>query len=351
MLSICRMEKVIILVIAIIIIFSSELLAGPDMQGDIRYRQDRTDEDGRDSRYQQRIRGRIGAAGKARDGFKYGIHLATGSSSPTSANQTLGSGFSSKNIYLDRLFINYAPRTMPFSILAGKFEGQFYKTIKSELVWDSDLNTEGLEIDLIWKSLFIKAGYLWLEERSNESDSVLHAAQIGFKGELGPVKMTIGGGYYDYTDIKGNPALYDSTDGYGNTTYTFAGNKLYTNDYNLKEAFLEIQFGKFPLSFYGNYVQNGEVSKNKTAWLAGFRIKSDLKLQYNYRQVEKDSVVGLFTDSDFNGGGTDGKGHELGVSYPWNKYVTFAFTHFFSKTSVVDGKQYHRTFLDFVLKF
>jgi hypothetical protein len=37
--------------------------------------------------------------------------------------------------------------------------------------------------------------------------------------------------------------------------------------------------------------------------------------RYNYREIEADAVLGTFSDSDFIGGGTDGKGHELNFGY------------------------------------
>ncbi len=75
------------------------------------------------------------------------------------------------------------------------------------------------------------------------------------------------------------------------------------------------------------------------------------KFSYNYRNLESDAVVGAFTDSDFKGGGTDGSGPEISVSYPFAKKIKLSVTHFFNETALENGRTYHRTFVDFSFGF
>jgi len=51
--------------------------------------------------------------------------------------------------------------------------------------------------------------------------------------------------------------------------------------------------------------------------------------RYNYREIEADAVLGTFSDSDFIGGGTDGKGHELNFGYQIGKGSKLAASYFY----------------------
>ena len=64
-------------------------------------------------------------------------------------------------------------------------------------------------------------------------------------------------------------------------------------------------------------MNNVRADDRNVGWLAGGsasrgRDRGAMKLYANYRRLEPDAVIGIFTDSDFIGGGTDGKGWELG---------------------------------------
>ena len=85
--------------------------------------------------------------------------------------------------------------------------------------------------------------------------------------------------------------------------------------------------------------------------LFGVRAGKKVKFSYNYRNLESDAVVGAFTDSDFKGGGTDGSGHEISLSYPFTKKIKLSVTHFFNETALENGRTYHRTFIDFSFGF
>ena len=51
-------------------------------------------------------------------------------------------------------------------------------------------------------------------------------------------------------------------------------------------------------------------------------------MAYQYQDLEKDAILGLTSDSDFAGGGTDGKGHRLSGAYGLNKRWKVGFTWF-----------------------
>jgi hypothetical protein len=62
-------------------------------------------------------------------------------------------------------------------------------------------------------------------------------------------------------------------------------------------------------------------------------------------------VVGLITDSDFGGGGTDAKGHVLSGSYAFHDSWSFKATYFINEIDLASGnpRDFDRLMLD--LKF
>ncbi|MBT3218516.1 MAG: hypothetical protein HN348_05445 [Proteobacteria bacterium] len=53
--------------------------------------------------------------------------------------------------------------------------------------------------------------------------------------------------------------------------------------------------------------------------------------------------MGIFTDSDFVGGGTNGKGHEFNAAFVFYKPAVLFFSQFYAKTPWDDGNDYLRT--------
>ena len=75
-----------------------------------------------------------------------------------------------------------------------------------------------------------------------------------------------------------------------------------------------------------DYVNNSDPSDNDTGWTLGTKIGSakdrgQMQFTYFYADKEADSMLGLVTDSDFGGGGTDSKGHWLQFNYGVNKIM------------------------------
>jgi hypothetical protein len=101
------------------------------------------------------------------------------------------------------------------------------------------------------------------------------------------------------------------------------------------------------------------VSEN-TGWLIGTKFgkaknPGTWDVGYEYRDLEADAVVGVFTDSDFIGGGTDGKGHKFSASYAIAKNATLGATYFMSQRDADgDGSvndNYDRFQFDLKVKF
>lgn len=63
--------------------------------------------------------------------------------------------------------------------------------------------------------------------------------------------------------------------------------------------------------------------------------------------------MGIFTDSDFRGGGTDAKGHEIGGAYQLVKNAAFKATYFVNEIGLdkLETDNFNRLQLDLQLKF
>ena len=77
------------------------------------------------------------------------------------------------------------------------------------------------------------------------------------------------------------------------------------------------------------------------------------ELSYIYQNIEADAVLGLITDSDFAGGGTDSKGHMFEGTWAINKKWKIGFTFFDNQRSLDVGveEDYKRIMLDTAYKF
>ena len=105
-----------------------------------------------------------------------------------------------------------------------------------------------------------------------------------------------------------------------------------------------------------DFVLNTAAPEDNFGWLAGVfvgKAKEALTfhLRYIYRVVEKDAVLGIVTDSDFIGGGTDGKGHEGNFSFMITKHVGVGASYFYNSRTLDEPSSYHRVQLDTKVKF
>ena len=137
-------------------------------------------------------------------------------------------------------------------------------------------------------------------------------------------------------------------------------NGLYIDDYELLELSVEgnHKFHNIPVNAMFDYVTNTAVDSFDTGWLAGIHINKikdpgSWAVRYIYRNLEKDAVVGIFTDSDFRGGGTDAKGHEIGGSYMIAKNSAINITYFINQIGLEldDPIDFRRLQADLQLKF
>lgn len=331
--------------------------------GDFRYRYEWIDDEAKtDDRNRNRIRARIGIAGKVNDEVDVKLRLASGdSSAATSTNQSLDGSFSSKDLWLDLAYFDYHPRSIKnLNVLGGKIKNPYFMPGKSDLMWDSDVNPEGVAAKYRCQlnetiEFFGAMGGYYVEERSTSADSSLWGAQGGLKCKLpgyDKVTLTAGGGYYDFANAKGRATF--GAGALGNSTS--GGN--YTNDYDVVQAFaqLDIPIGPYPVAVFFDFIKNVAAKNSEdTGYLVGASIgkckaPGTWKASYSYRKLEADATLGAFSDADFGGGGTAVKGHKVGLGYQLAKSWTLGTSYFINKT-LDTKKNYDRLQADLKFKF
>jgi Putative porin len=293
------------------------------ISGDVRARQEHVTlqhSDPDPNKDRQRIRARLAVVSQVTPTVEAGIRVATGSSNDArSTNQDLDSYFTKKDLWLDRAYINWHPTSVSgLKLFAGKIAQPWLSM--GEMIWDSDINPEGVAAVYSRKfgdtELFGTGGAFTLKNNVDgegnefQNDLRLQMAQVGvrmFPGDS--FKVTLGGSVYHYYN-----------DAYGTAGLELNGNT--TTQFQLYEGFgqLDVLGLPVPLSLYGQYARNtaanGPQDDKDKAWLAGFTTRIwEIGVNYNYRDVERNSVVGAFTDSDFANGFTASRGSKLSLLY------------------------------------
>ena len=100
--------------------------AAPEFSGDIRFRNELISKDTSatldTTRFRQRIKATLAAAGTVDENVLYKIKLTSGSSDPVSGNQSLDGGFSSKAINIDLAYMTYQCDKTGIDLTLGKMK-------------------------------------------------------------------------------------------------------------------------------------------------------------------------------------------------------------------------------------
>jgi len=333
--------------------------------GDFRYRHEtiEAENDGKPDQHRNRFRARIGLKAEINDEWDMGFRFASGSEDPVSTNQTLSNSFASKGFWIDQAYLDYHPELIKgLHIYGGKMSNPFHRVGDNQLIWDDDLTPEGIaakhKISLGESDeIFINGGGFWVtESSSSNADMSVWGLQSGLKHQFDEKNYLLGGiTYYNYGNIKNAGDLDVAASSFFGNTST---DGVFANDYDIVELFCEAgtKATPVPLAVFGNYVENTVAdTSGDSGWLAGFKInKADKpgswELSYDYRELQKDAVVGTFCDSDFIGGGTNGQGSRFGAKYQVAKNVQAGLTYFLNDRQDQDNN-YRRLQADMVLKF
>ncbi|MHC3826852.1 MULTISPECIES: putative porin [Pseudomonas] len=328
--------------------------AKTQFKGDVRFRQETVKNDGvpnSKDQDRQRIRARLGAYTEINPQVDTGIRIATGSSDDArSTNQDLNNYFDKKQIWLDQGYVDYHPDAIKnLHLIAGKMNQPWVSM--GDIIWDSDINPEGLAVTYKYPlngstELFGSAGHYTLKDNVDgegvqfKHDLRLYAGQLGGRFALtDSLKLTLGGSLYSYDNDKDSAC---PTTGTVTAPCALAVNGNSPNEtFKLYEGFGQLDIANLPvpLSIYGQYVNNKDASNDQdTGWLAGVKTKVyGFGIDYNYRDVQRNAVVGAFTDSDFANGYTGSRGSKLKVSYELDKNFTLGATYFMANSDYTNA--------------
>ncbi len=354
------------------------------ISGDFRYRHEHIDreqiqEDGsvrwRNGRDRDRIRARLMIEAMLNDEWDFGLRLATGQADfidgeiyadPISKNQTLTQGFTGKDFWLDLAYFDYHPENIDgLNVLGGKIKNPFYTVGSNQLVWDSDLTPEGIAGKYAMPfndsaALHFNGGGFWISEESSSADTSLWGAQAYIKQTMEtPDYILAGASFWDYGNVQGKEDKYGvllgNTDGNPDPNVS-----TWASDFDILEVFAEYgtKLGKVPAAVFGSWVLNTvAATSGDTGWLVGGKLgkakdPGSMEFVYDYRDLERNAVVGAYSDSDFIGGLTGGKGHRIGMNYQLTKNVQYGMIYFHNEVTLEDPDlDYRRLQADLKLKF
>lgn len=352
--------------------------------GDLRYRFAKAKESIDDERSYQQLRARLGVRADVNENTQAVIRFATGSSA-ISTNQTLGDakdpGMPRRTFGLDLGYIDWT-FAKGGKIWAGRAANPFWSPAKVQTVFDSDLAFEGLAVkwEPKWSasSAFVNLGGFIISENFDSPydvvDTGIAAAEIGYSQKTPIGTLTGRVGTYHFLNIQDKQINAVEKDGkvdaYSYPFDRYRGNTVYPNDplaapdqrkyyfqnkYVLQAMGLEWKhkIGPVEPALFYEIVKNTEVDDQNTAVEYGFAAKwGRTSLSWAFIEKQTDSVVGTFTDSDTNGGGTDNKGTRLSLAYQLSDNSLVGFNQFRATRGVHSvSRDYTGSQLDFVVSF
>jgi hypothetical protein len=353
--------------------------------GDLRYRLAQSKEDIDEKRTFHQLRARLGVRATVEESLTLVLRLATATSA-ISSNQTLGDssapGMPRRSFGLDQAFSEFR-FWEGTKIWAGRTANPFWAPAKNQMIYDSDLNFEGFAFK--WEpkwgpvSPFLNIGAFIVNESYDKTGS----AQGVDTADAGILGAQIGYAIHGFTFHLNHQAFANiqdrnitgiesgaKTDAYQGTQYlVYRGNSVYTKDlvpvatspYLFKNKYLvsnagfeyKTKFSDLEFMVFGDLISNSAVSSLGKGSELGVSFKyGKTSLQLAQIAKEADSTVGAFTDSDTNGGGTDGTGTRVVLGYqltPKSQVVLNSFQAKRGKDTVT--RDYSLTQLDLVASF
>lgn len=267
------------------------------------------------------MRGRLGATFAVNDRVTIGARLATGDGDdPNSTDVQLSNWLDDLEVSLDMAYVQFNFDRL--TVYGGKMPQPFVRT---DLVWDGDVNPQGL--GATWKQSLAGGGALRanglafiVDESAGGSDSTMLGAQVGYDSpRMGDWKFDANLGYYHY-DL-GSMAGADSgdwrtnlLDGYGN----------YLSDFHLVNLLFGVSWAgwsdDWPLRLTVDYVHNtGAATDADTGYSAELSVgkasaPGDWRVAYGYSMAQADAVLAAFSQDNI-GIGSNYRVHGLTVDY------------------------------------
>lgn len=290
--------------------------------GDFRFRNEQTNNEVHSDR--NRIRIRVNGRYNLKKDLAIKAQIATGESQ-TSSNQTLGEG--KMNFRFQQLYVSKKKNN--FNFLVGKLKNPFYRTNRSQIIWDNDLNPEGLALQYKLNNFQINTAYF---------DIYNHIKQVGIQSLYQNNLLKIGLSYHDFSS-KNESFIFGEASGNSGVNY-------YIYDYKIASAFLEFNYQKQSLSLEAFHNQDS----NQNAYRSSIKLGDLNFFMYSYQYSEADSTLGSLSESNIQGGQSDTKGHILRFRYYLEENTFITFNQYFSQ-SISQGKHFRRSQFDINFSF
>lgn len=342
------------------------------LSGDFRLRYDSQWRDEASADYRrdrERFRLRLGMEAKTSDTTKVGVRLDSGTGEQNGTNASFDDHARGKGIWIDQAYFDWKATDF-LKITGGK---QANPLFTSQLVWDADVNPEGVAENFTVKmndnaKLFVSLGQWVIEELNSKefnTDPMMMNYQAGADINLVEnIGLTIAATYYDFKNLEdlawSEGVLKDDTTFLGGNQ-GLSQQMIFDADGNLLNEFGCVEIGTklsikkalpVPVSLFAFYIKNldqdiddlvddgvnpGDSDPAKllayggddrdSGWQLGFDVgskkkKGDIYFQYFYQEIEDYAFPAVFVDSDFHGGGTNNKGHKADVVYCFTDNVS-----------------------------
>ncbi len=288
-------------------------------------------------RHRFRYRARLGLAAAVNDWIKVGLRFASGSTNPTSTNQTLGSGndFDKESLGID---LAYADIRLPLvdgvesHFLGGKIANPFvWKVGRDLLLWDNDITPEGGALTFTTKpseqvALFLNAGAFIADENSDHADPKVAALQLGGSAKLAKdLSFGARASGYEWSSLDADFITRAARNGSLGTAQN-AGNlpNAFDSAARIGELSSYLAFAgvaDWPITLYGTLAHNffadhavisgTSVDQEDLAYAVGLEFGDKTrwaKLGLLWAHVEANAVVSMYTDSDLFDGATNREG-------------------------------------------
>ena len=285
--------------------------------GDLRVRYEGFFQDETESRQRGRYRLRFGVRTPIAEGLDLNLRLASGEAADvTSTNQTLTDFFNRKPISIDQASLAYTPRrARALTLGAGKFG---YPVTRTQMVWDDDVNWEGVFEQAAWKVANADVRLVAVQSPLNDVGSGPDAfmfgeqAQAAFRVGAHTVQLSIAD--YGFQNIDQLAVALDQrtairTQQTNAIRRNEAGRVIgYVSGFNLVDSIAQATFNTgrsdYPLQALANVVVNTRAADDQETgmWLVGSYGRAaavnTYALSYTFARVERDAVISAFNFSD-----------------------------------------------------
>jgi len=292
------------------------------------------------------LRGRLAAHYTLDESWSLGARMVTGDSkNPRTSDVTLGDFASDLELSLDQAYVAF--RHGNLFLTGGKFAKPFQST---ELVWDGDVNPQGLGgyYDLVDRgglAARISGIYFIVDDPALVQSSDMWGGQITLGVQaFSDWHLSLSTAYYDY-DI-GILDLPGSNGARGNNVT--ADGDFFVSDFDLLDVIATVDYAglgdRWHVKLVADFAKNlGARVPEDTAWGADLFLGSLAKpgsflFRYGYAQVETDAVLGLFSNDNIPLA-TNYKLHTVSVDYALAAHTYLGLTqYFFSGLDTVPGR-------------